>query len=196
MLKDGVYDVPAGKIAVVVTHLEMLAPASTRDIALPQGIAFRQVAPDLEWYRDVFDRVGAPWLWTERRRLDDAALMKILNDPEVALFTLSKGGKDEALLELDFRQDGACELAYFGLTDALIGTGAGRYLMNRAVEHAWAAPIRRFHVHTCTGDSPQALEFYTRSGFTAYRRQIEIEDDPRLSGVLPATTAAHLPVID
>lgn len=195
MLGDGLFDVPAGKVAVVITHLEMTAPAPTRDIALPEGITFRQVTPDLAWYRDIFDRVGAPWLWTARRMLDDAALMAILSDPQVAFYTLSRDGRAEALLELDFRHEGACELAYFGLTPALIGAGAGRYLMNQAIRHAWAAPIRRFHVHTCTNDSPHALAFYMRSGFTPYRRQIEIEDDPRLSGILPKDTAPHIPLL-
>ncbi len=195
MLTDGLHDVPAGKVAMVVTHLEMLSPAQTRDVTLPEGITFRQVKPDLAWYRDIFDRVGANWLWYGRRVLDDAALGAILNDSKVAFYTLQKEGQDEALLELDFREDGACELAYFGLTDALIGTGAGRYLMTQAIHLAWAAPIKRLHVHTCTLDSAQALDFYIRSGFTPYRRQIEIDNDPRLNGALPKGAAKHVPLI-
>ena len=83
---------------------------------------------------------------------------------------------DEGLLELDFRQSGECELAFFGVTGREIGTGAGRWLMNRAIEQAWAHPIRRFWVHTCTLDHAGALAFYVRSGFVPYRRQIEIAD--------------------
>jgi len=89
-------------------------------------------------------------------------------------------GQDEGMLELDFRHAKECELGYFGLTSGMVGTGAGRWLMEHALTLAWAQPITRFHVHTCTLDSPQALAFYMRSGFTAYRRQIEIADDPRL----------------
>jgi N-acetylglutamate synthase-like GNAT family acetyltransferase len=106
-----------------------------------------------------------------------------------------KDGRAEALLELDFRTDGACELAYFGLSEALIGTGAGAYLMDRAVDHAFGIQIERFHVHTCTIDSPQALGFYIRSGFSVTRQQVEIDNDPRLSGVLPETAAKHVPLI-
>ncbi len=195
MIGDGLHDLPAGKVAMVVTHLQMTAPPPVRPATLPEGVTFRQVAPDLDWYRDIFDRVGTPWLWFGRRQLDDDTLMTVLNDPKVSLFTLSKDGRDEALLELDFRQDGDCELAYFGLTDALIGTGAGRYLMNEAIARAWAAPIRRFHVHTCTLDSPQAMAFYQRSGFVPYRMQVEIDDDPRLTGLLPEDAAPHVPII-
>ncbi len=196
MLADGLHDVPDGKVAMVVTHLEMLAPAPIRSIAAYKGISFRQVQPDLAWYRDIFTRVGAlDWLWYGRLRMSDSALSEVLNDPRVAFYTLSYHGQDEAMLELDFREEGQCELAYFGLTSALIGTGSGRFLMNEAIRLAWAQPIKRFHVHTCTLDSQQALSFYRRSGFTPYRRQIEIDDDPRLTGLLPKTAAPQVPLI-
>jgi len=196
MLGDGYHDIPAGKLAMVVTYLQMHAPAPTRDIPLPQGVTFRQVTPTVEWYRDVFTRVGAlEWLWYGRLKMPQAELQAIFDDPDVAFFTLSKDGQDEALLELDFRQSAECELAYFGLTPALIGTGAGRYLMNEAIARAWSRSITRFHVHTCTLDSPQALDFYVRSGFAPYRRAVEVDDDPRLIGILPATAAKGVPAI-
>lgn len=196
MIEDGIYDVPKGKVAMVVTHLEMLAPAPVRPVPLPDGITFRQVQPDLAWYRDIFDRVGAlDWLWYGRLKMPDTRLITILDDPKIAFYTLTRDGRDHAMLELDFRQEGACELAYFGVTTDLIGTGSGRYLMNEAIRLAWAQNITRLHVHTCTLDSPQALPFYIRSGFTPYRHQIEIDDDPRLSGLLPQSAAPHVPLI-
>jgi hypothetical protein len=36
-------------------------------------------------------------------------------------------------LELDFRVPGECELRHFGLAPRFVGTGAGRWLMNRAI---------------------------------------------------------------
>ncbi|MGC1495298.1 MAG: GNAT family N-acetyltransferase [Sulfitobacter sp.] len=196
MLRDGLHDVPQGKVAMVVTHLEMHAPAPMRPVPTPDGVSFRKVTPDIAWYRDIFNRVGAlDWLWYGRLTLSDADLNDILINPKVAFYTLTRDGVDEAMLELDFRQGDDCELAYFGLTSNLIGSGAGRYLMNKAIELAWANPIKRFHVHTCTIDSEQALSFYIRSGFTPYRRQVEIDDDPRLTGLLPETAAPHVPLI-
>jgi len=196
MLSDGFHDVPSGKIAMVVTLLEMRKAAPTREIALPNGVTLRKITPTLEWYRDIFRRVGAQdWLWFSRLKVSDTELGTILDDPDVAFYTLSKDGQDEALLELDFRQSGECELMYFGLTPALIGTGAGRYLMNHAITTAWTRPIKRFHVHTCTIDSPQALSFYMRSGFVAYARQIEVADDPRLIGMLERDAGPGVPII-
>ncbi len=55
-----------------------------------------------------------------------------------------------------------------------VGSGAGRWMMNRAIERAWSQPIRRFWVHTCTLDHPAAVAFYIRSGFVPFRRRIEI----------------------
>lgn len=196
MIENGLHDIPRGKVAMIVTHLEMLAPATQRAVPQPEGVSLRRVTPDLEWYRDIFTRVGAmEWLWFGRLRLPDAALTAIITDPDVHIYTFTRDGRDEALLELDFRQSGECELAYFGLTPALIGSGAGRYLMNEAISRAWAGDITRFHVHTCTLDSPQALPFYTRSGFKVVRQQVEVDDDPRLIGVLPDHAGPHVPMI-
>lgn len=196
MLENGAYPVAPGKMAVIVTYLEMRARPTLKDTPLPEGITFRQVTPTLDWYRDVFNRVGTrDWMWYGRLTQSDAELQAILDDPQIAFFTLSKNGKDEALLELDFRQPEECELAYFGLTSNLIGTGAGRYLMTQAISRAWDAGITRFHVHTCTNDSPQALAFYQRSGFVPYKREVDIDDDPRTTGVIPRSSAPAFPVI-
>ena len=78
----------------------------------------------------------------------------------------------------------------------LIGSGAGRWLMNRALELAWSRPVSRFWVHTCTLDHPSAVAFYERSGFRAFRQQIEIADDPRLDGTAPRGAARHVPIIE
>ena len=182
---------------MIVTYLEMRKPPDLSAVSLPNGITFEPVQADPAWFRDIFRRVGSrEWLWYGRLKLDDAALADILNDPLVEHYTLRQNGQDEALLELDFRQDRACELAYFGLTQGLIGTGSGRFLMNEAINRAWSKPIDRFHVHTCTLDSPQALAFYRRSGFVPARQQVEIDDDPRVTGLLPRDAAPNAPIFD
>lgn len=197
MLKDGYHDIPAGKIAAIVTHLEMREQAMMRPLSAPEGLTLETVKqPDCEWYRDLFMRIGGQdWLWFSRLELDDAALGAILNDPDVELYALMQDGVAQGMVELDFRQPDECELAFFGLTAQMIGQGAGRLMMTHAIARAWARPISRFHLHTCTLDSPQALGFYQRFGFVAYRRQVEIADDPRLSGGLPRDAGAHVPIL-
>jgi GNAT superfamily N-acetyltransferase len=194
-LDDGYHDLPRGKLAMVVTHLQMKARTPLRNVQQPEGTEFEPLPRDPGVYRDVMRRVGQDWLWFGRLELDDLALCAIIESEAVDIWTLRCDGRPEAILELDFRTPGECELAYFGVTPLLIGTGAGAWLMDRTIELAWAQDIARLHVHTCTLDSPQALEFYVRSGFTPYKRQIEIADDPRRRGLYPETAAPQIPLL-
>ncbi|MBW7962484.1 N-acetyltransferase [Bradyrhizobium sp. BR 10261] len=196
ILPDGYSDVPAGKIAAVVTHLEMTAPPPRRDDP-PGAWTLRKVdAPALAWYRDLYRRVGEDWLWSSRTQMNDPELAAIIHAAGIEVYALVADGRDEGLLELDFREPRQCELVYFGVTANLIGTGAARFLMNRALERAWSRDVQRVWVHTCTFDHPSAVAFYQRSGFRPFRRQIEIADDPRLDGTVPRDAAKHVPVIE
>ena len=133
-------------------------------------------------------------MWFSRLRLSEAALGAAITDPGVEVYAVECQGRAEGLLELDSRDGESCELAYFGLTPALIGQGVGRALMNFAIERAFSRPITRFHVHTCQLDSPQALGFYRRAGFTPVRQSVEVSDDPRLTGDLPPEAGSHVPI--
>lgn len=215
LLPDGYHDLPRGKLAAVVTYLELRAPsppasrvqvgdATGRGPAVPDTVVtgspapwmLRQVsAPAPDWYRDLYRRVGEPWLWSSRLVMPDDALRAILGSPDVEVHALVADGRDEGLLELDFRVPDACEIAFFGLTPALTGRGAGRWLMARALARAWERPVSRVWLHTCSLDSPRALDFYRRAGFTPYARRVEVLDDPRLLGVLPETAAPQVPLL-
>jgi GNAT superfamily N-acetyltransferase len=198
-IKDGYFDIPAGKIAFVVTALEMLDRPLLRGapVGVDASLTIQLVSqPDVEWFRDLYRHIGENWLWFSRLKLSFNELETIIRHPQVEIYTLrDASGRDEGLLELDFREKNECELAFFGVRPALFGSRAGRQLMNYAIDRAWTAEIRRFWVHTCTGDHPAALAFYIRSGFTPFKRQIEIADDPRLDGLLPVTAAPHVPLI-
>lgn len=197
LVPDGYNDVPAGRLATVVTSLQMATRPELRPERHDEGWALRVVdRPDLDWYRDLYRRVGEEWLWFSRLRMPDDELADIIRDPQVAVCAFEADGVAEGLLELDFRVTGECELSFFGLTRGFQGGGAGRWLMNRAIERAWARPIRRFWVHTCTLDHPAALAFYMRSGFVPFQRQVEISGDPRLDGLLPRQAAPHIPIIE
>ena len=196
ILPDGYSDVPDGKIAAVVTHLEMIARPAPRPDPAGAWTLRRVEMPPLDWFRDLYRRVGEEWLWFSRIRMPDAELSAIIHSPLVEVYALEQEGRDEGMLELDFRDASQCEIAFFGVTAKLIGSGAGRWLMNRALELSWSRPIARLWLHTCTHDHPAAIAFYQRSGFRAFRRQIEIEDDPRLDGTAPRDAARHVPIIE
>ena len=196
MLTDGLHDVPDGKIAAVVTSLQMFEKPPPRNEAAdaPWRLAPLE-APEPADYLALYRAVGGDWLWFSRLFAPAEELLAAIHDPRVKIWRLEAPGGEAGILELDFREPRTCELAFFGVTRGLIGGGAARWMMNRAIEFAWAQRIERFWVHTCTLDHPGAPAFYTRSGFRPFRRQVEIADDPRLMGFAPPDSAPHAPAI-
>lgn len=195
---DGMTDLPQGKVANVATCLQMFeAPAGHTPLATPDGCRLDLLgAGQAERYRTLYARVGEPWLWFSRLSWSLDEIASRLRDKDIEALALTGPGGDSGILELDFRADGDVELSFFGLAPASIGSGLGRYLMSEAITRAFARGQRRFWVHTCTLDHPSALGFYIRSGFTPYKRLIEVADDPRLTGLSSPDAAPHVPVIE
>lgn len=188
---------PKGKIAFVVTYLEMTRKPTAPLVDNRSDLTLmRWKDPDLDEYRSIFKDVGEDWLWFARLTIPDEELKSALNDPARPLFAPVLNGRKVGLLELDFTDPAQPELAYFGLVPDAIGGGVGRWLMQQAIDSAWERPeTRRLWLHTCTGDSPQALGFYQSCGFVPYQRGIEVADDPRVSGKISQAKAPHVPVI-
>ncbi|WP_164118927.1 GNAT family N-acetyltransferase [Sphingorhabdus sp. Alg239-R122] len=189
--------VPDGHIASVVTHLEMCARPKMAAIQSDALVLERWERPGLAEYRALFRRVGAPWLWFSRLVMDDAVLGEAIHDPGVHIYAIRmQDGADAGILELDFRQDGACEVGFLGLVPEQLGKGHGRWLMTQALQQAWGHPgVERVWLHTCSFDHLGALKFYQRSGFQPFRREVEIVPDPRLAGYVPRDAAPHVPII-
>jgi GNAT superfamily N-acetyltransferase len=189
--------VPAGKVATIVTSLEMRSPPKPRPMPDSELRLIRWPSPKLDAYRTLFRRVGEPWLWFSRLIMPDAELAAIIGDERVHVHAIvDRRGIEVGLLELDFRKSPDCELSFFGLVPELAGRGHGRWLMAQALARAWAPGIECVWVHTCTLDHPSALNFYRAQGFVPYQREVETFDDPRLSGHLPRDAAPHVPIID
>jgi len=186
---------PDGELAAVVTYLEMRAPPD-RSVP-PSPLSLKRVeVPEPEHYRELFRRVGAPWLWFSRLTLDDAHLAEIIQHPKVELYSvLDDGGNQVGMLELDFREPHECELSFIGLVPELAGQGHGRWLLAEALRLAWREGVDRVHVHTCSLDHPAALAAYRRAGFTPFKRTVERFRDPRLLGILPTTAAPQIPLL-
>jgi len=187
--------VPDGKLAAVVTYLEMRQRPVTPIPPSPLRLE-RIERPEVSSYRSLFARVGSPWLWFSRLVMADAELRDIIGDAAVELFEIRDGEAVVGMLELDAREPGSCELAFVGLVPELAGRGHGRWLLGEAVALAWARPsVTRVHVHTCSLDHPAALTAYRRAGFVAVRRAVETFIDPRLAGVLPRDVAPQIPLV-
>jgi GNAT superfamily N-acetyltransferase len=195
-LPNDYYELPKGKLANIVTCLEMLAKPTRALKPWQDGVLLQVADPaNLEAYRNAFRAVGQDIMWFSRLIMADEKLRGILSNPKIDSYILKSGGETLGLLELNFESETDCELAFFGLVPGAIGTGFGRMLMDEGIRQAWAKPITRLWVHTCTFDAPQALPFYVRSGFIPYTRMVEIHDDPRLTGNLHKTASSNVPII-
>jgi len=160
-------------VETVVTYLEMTEPPTGVPRRAPcSGLEVRHARrPTVSFYRYLYDTVGEPWHWTERRILDDAALAEIIGDPLVEVNVLWADGVPAGYAELDRRVGGEIELAYFGLIPEFTGRGLGSWLLDWATRHAWRDRPRRLWVHTCDLDDPRALPIYQRAGFQVYDRR-------------------------
>ena len=187
--------VAEGELAAVVTYLQMHEPPA---LPVPESpLSLRRLeTPDPADYRRLFRLVGSRWLWFSRLIMEDRDLAAIIQHPWVELFAVEdQSQRETGVLELDFRHEGECELAFIGLVPELAGQGHGRWLLAEALSLAWRDGVTRVHVHTCTLDHPAALSAYRRAGFTACRREIERFPDPRLLGILPLDCAPQMPVV-
>ena len=194
--QNGFYDMPPEKLATIVTSLEMFSKPEQHPREEKSGWSLTYVEnPDVEWYRTLYRNIGQEWLWFSRAIMPTEELAVIIGNPKVEIRALEVNGKAAGLLELDYRSDGECELAFLGVTKEFLGQGAGKWLMNHAIDLAWSNSINRLWIHTCTLDHPRALPFYIKSGFIPYERQLEIADDPRISGLFPRDSAAYFPML-
>jgi GNAT superfamily N-acetyltransferase len=184
-----------GELAAVVTFLEM---RKAPQFQMPASdLSLRRIErPEPDEYRRLFRRIGRTWLWFSRLIMGDSDLAAIIQHPGVELsIVVDEVGTDIGMIELDFREEGQCEIAFIGLLPELTGLGHGRWLMGQTLRLAWREGVRRVHVHTCTLDHPAALPAYRHAGFTAYKRAIERFPDPRLIGILPKDAAPQIPLL-
>jgi GNAT superfamily N-acetyltransferase len=177
-----------------ITYLEMLArPAGRRFPAPMETLALmRAEVCTVSFYRYLYDTVGEPWLWFERRIIDDAAVAAQIHRPTIEIFVLYVRGVPAGFFELDTAAPRETKLCYFGLIPDFIGRRLGPYLLQAAIDRAWSRPIDRFWLHTSTFDHPKALSVYQRAGFVVYARRSVLFEDPREHGILPRTLGHRL----
>jgi GNAT superfamily N-acetyltransferase len=178
-----------------ITYLEMLERPTGRRVTAPLDKLALMHAENctVSFYRYLYNTVGEPWLWFERRLLDDAALAEEIGKPTIEIFVLYVRGVPAGYFELDTAASRETKILYFGLIPDFIGRRLGPYLLQAAIDQAWTArPIDRLWLHTSTFDHPKALATYQRAGFEVYARRPVSFEDPRRSGILPGTLAHRL----
>jgi GNAT superfamily N-acetyltransferase len=178
----------------VITYLEMLARPTGRRVPAPLDklVLMRADNCTVHFYRYLYNAVGEPWLWFERRLIDDTALAMQLHKSTVEIFFLYVRGVPAGFFELDAAAARDTKLCYFGLVYDFIGRRLGPYLLQAAIDQAWSRPLDRFWLHTSTFDHPKALSVYQQAGFVVYARRPVLFEDPRERGILPRTLAHRL----
>ena len=196
-LSDGYHAVPPGKLATVVTYVEMTARPDPQPRPTPLGYSLERMPRwDLDAFKRLYVEIGFEWLWSSRLLMTDAELDARLHKPGMEAYVPMLGGRWMGVLEMDFAEPATVEVSFFGLVPDAVGGGIGGWLMDRAIDMAWSRPqTRRLWLHTCHFDSPQALPFYRRMGFAPYARAVEVFDDPRLVGRLDPAAGPRIPVI-
>ncbi|MFD2207452.1 GNAT family N-acetyltransferase [Kiloniella antarctica] len=177
-----------GKLSVTITSLEMFSRPSNLILHSPHGhqtSLIRAYDPTVSFYRYLYNTVGAPWLWWERRSMPDKDLLNIIKDQAVEIYVLYFDGVPAGFAELDRRKHPVIELAYLGLIPEFVGCKLGPYLLSSMIDIAWSYEPQRLSVNTCTLDHPKALGLYQKCGFTVYDQSAKRIDDPRLNSVHP-----------
>lgn len=173
---------------VTVVFLRMSAQPPRPPAKLPPGVTVRRERIGVEAYRQLYDEVGAPFLWWLRRVMPDKALAKHLASSTVGVHLLRVDGEVAGFFELDAGYWPLVNLSYFGLRSRFIGRGLGRVFLDYAVDEVFAgsSPLRGMSVNTCNADHPRALPNYLAAGFSEYRRVQEAWDIPvRLGFKIP-----------
>ena len=101
----------------------------------------------------------------------DEEITRYLSDAALELWLLKEGRAPAGYFELRKHEDGAVEVAYFGLLPHAIGRGLGKYLLTRAVQRAWERGATRVWLHTSSLDHSSALPNYLARGFSVWKQE-------------------------
>jgi len=161
------------RLPTVVTFLEMKARPVAIPPPQPKGkiALLRSQNPPVHFYRYLYDAIGRDYHWVDRKRMDDPRLKALLAEERVELYVLFADGCPAGMAELDFRDATSANIAYFGLIPEYVGRRLGYFFLYHTAMNAWARPISRLLVNTCTLDHPRALPLYQRLGFVPYSRE-------------------------
>jgi GNAT superfamily N-acetyltransferase len=157
----------------VRTYLEMTdRSALDGDAAPPAGaVLTREQACAPALWRRLYTEVGRDYHWVDRLGWTDEHIRAYLADPALELWVLHVNGELAGYFELRRHEDGAVEVAYFGLLPAFTGQGLGRFMLTRAVERAWERGANRVWLHTSSLDHSSALSNYLARGFSIWKQE-------------------------
>ena len=163
----------AARIPMTVTFLDQSSKPAVLPPPAPRGrhAIMRAEKPAPHFYRYLYDTIGDKYFWVDRRKISHEKLAEIIHAPTNCLYVLYTEGNPAGMAELDLKPDNSANIAYFGLMPEAMGKHLSFFFLYHTCMNAWAHPIKRLTVNTCTLDSPRALPLYQRMGFNVYARE-------------------------
>ncbi len=156
-------------MTVTTWYLEMASPEELRPARAVEGFEVRRVdPPDPVLSRRMYDLVGEPWHWTDRRGWGTARWGAHVSQPDVQTWLGYLEGEPVGYGELG-RSGTDVELASFGLLPSFVGRGLGGALLAAGAADAWERGAQRVWLHTCSLDGPHALANYEARGLVQFR---------------------------
>jgi GNAT superfamily N-acetyltransferase len=158
------------------THLEITSKDQwVRRAHARTGIVVREcVVKQPRFNRFLYEYVGGDWRWIDRLVWPAQQWHDYAANDNLRTFVAYRQGSLAGYYELQQQEGGSVEIRIFGLTPPFVGQGYGGFLLDSAIENAFAWGARRVWVHTCTNDHPHALNNYLKSGFQIFK----VEEKP------------------
>jgi len=164
-----------------VTHLEMHTAMTSEFVRPPDESAHMLHAPKcpLHFYRYLYKQIGKAHHWTQRLKMDDATLEKMLHNPQTLLQIFYVDGCPAGFTEVTLRAWPVAEILYFGLIADFQGRGLSSFFFSEMLTRVWTQKPEKLIIQTNTLDSPLALKLYQKMGFEVVStRDIVLESWP------------------
>jgi GNAT superfamily N-acetyltransferase len=160
-------------IKITRTYLQLLSKPNI-DVNFPDKntVILQLKEPTVDFYLYLYNAVGADLNWVDRKLLPKEEFKKLIDNPQVVIYVLYHYGHPAGYAELKKDNQDSIELAYFGLLPKYRGKGLGKYLLNFAIDKAFANYPRRLWLHTCELDHPHAINNYLRRGFQVFDQKV------------------------
>jgi GNAT superfamily N-acetyltransferase len=156
-------------LQVHITHLEMTAPLlKLPPVPTKPSIALMRAQNiPADYYSYLYEKVGKPHHWEERRALAPDKLSSIINDDSCEISILYAEGCPAGFFELNLSDmPTSIEIKYLGLANSYQGLKLGKWFVATAISSAWAHKPEKIKIETNTLDHPAALRIYQQLGFT------------------------------
>ena len=134
---------------------------------MPDGLTLKKIeSPSYETYRDLHNRVGAPYGWDKRARINDAAAMAALvGSPGAEIWQFFNSATSIGYSLFTRAPDKTAELEDFGFFPEYCGHGYGEFFLPKILERMAALGIKKVWLTSRSTNHPKVVPFYQKMGF-------------------------------